>query len=350
MSRILAGDIGGTQLRLGVFRVGAGELSLEVRRSCPSARFEGLEAAVEGLFADRGIDDVASACFGVAGAVVDNRSQLTNLDWEIDGGRVAEQLGIPRVELVNDLVATGFGLDALGPEDFLTLRPGTHEAGGTTVLVGVGTGLGVAFLAPCGDLPLAMPSEGGHADFAPRDPVEWRLLEYLRRRLGGRVSVERVVSGPGLLNIYQFFAEEVGEPTPTEVGRRMATEDPSQVVAEAGLDGSCRACARALELFASACGALAGNMALMGAAAGGVYLTGGVAAKLLPRLDRERLLAAYLDKGRLRPFLESVPLQVVLREDAGFLGAARRAAALLEAGGRPAAETGNSAGGGTPGR
>jgi glucokinase len=330
MTRIVAGDLGGTRLRLGVFRVEGAEPVLEGHRIYASARFDDLEQGLQRFLEEMGVERVDAACIGVAGAVVGNRSRLTNLAWEIDGERLGERLGIPRVLVINDLVATAYGLQVLAPEDLVGLHPGVLDPVGNAVLVGIGTGLGIAFLVRCGAQLVAVPSEGGHADFPPRDELEWGLSRYLGHRTGGRVSLERVVSGPGLHHIYEYLVDGTGEVADREVDQRMAVEDPAQVIAEAGLDGSCAVCARAVAIFASACGNLAGNMALVGAATGGVYLAGGVAAKLVPRLPREPLLRSYLDKGRLGPFVERVPLSVVRREDTGFLGAARWATTLVE--------------------
>jgi glucokinase len=327
---VLAGDLGGTSIRLGLFRVVDGEPRLQQRRTYASQGIGTLEEAIDRLFGELGVSGVDAACFGVAGPVIGNRARLTNLGWWVDSESIARHVGTSRVEVVNDLVAAALGLSALEPADLAVLHRGATASGGPAVLVGAGTGLGIAFLAWSGDDPVVLASEGGHMSFAPRDSTEWELQQYLARRLGGRVSIERVVSGPGLHNILQFLVEAKGAPVSSRVSHRLASEDPARVVAEAAQQGDCPTSARALDLFASAYGAVAGDLALLAAAFGGVFLTGGVAAKSVDKLKDGAFLRAYLDKGRLSEVVERIPVSIVLREDTGFLGAARRAAALLE--------------------
>lgn len=325
---LLAGDVGGTHARLALFD--ASDLERPLAAAVyPAGDFGGLEEVVEGFLADQGRPRLAAGCFGVAGAVLDNRATLTNLGWVVEGERLAERGGIPRVVLVNDLVATALGMAALGERDLAPLNPGAAEADGNAVLLGVGTGLGMALLVWRGRQLIAVPSEGGHADFAPRDEEEWELGRFLQRRIGGRVSVERVVSGPGLRSIYDFLVER-GEPAPEEVRRRMALADPSQVIAEAGIAGLCPSCSRALDLFASALGAVAGNMALIAGASGGVYLGGGIPPRMEAKLRDGTFRQAFVDKGRLRPFVERMPVAIIRRPETALLGAARRAAELAE--------------------
>lgn len=326
---ILAGDLGGTQVRLGLFRARKEGLPLEESRTYLSSDLGGLEEAVDRFLGELGIEAVDAACFGVAGPVAGNRGRMTHLEWWVDGEVLAKRLGTSRVRVVNDLVATAHGIGALAPEDLAPLNPAAVASAGTAVLVGAGTGLGLALLTRCDGEAVALASEGGHMAFAPRDELEWALRQYLAGLLGGRVSVERVVSGPGIHHIYRFLVEERGATVSPAVARRMERGDPSRVVAEAGQEGACATCARALDLFASAYGAVAGDAALMAGASGGVFLTGGVAAKLVGKLSDGTFLRAFVDKGRLSSFVERVPVNVVLREETAFLGAARQAARLI---------------------
>jgi glucokinase len=326
---VLAGDFGGTSARLGLFELVPGALPRLTQHQSYAARdVDGIADAVERFLAEQGTPSVAAASFGVAGAVDDNRALLTNLGWAADGGALAARFGFP-VELVNDLVATALGMTALGKEDVLELNPqGVHEPG-SAVLIGAGTGLGVALLVWSGERFLAVPSEGGHAELAAHDEEEWALHRFLGARFGGRVSVERVVSGMGLRNLYDFLLE-CGDVQPSLAveASLAAGEDAGRAIAEAGLDGSCALCARVLDRFASAFGAFAGDLALIGGARGGVYLGGGVSVRLAAKLADGAFLRAFVDKGRLSPFVERVPVQILMRPDTAIWGAARRAGEL----------------------
>jgi glucokinase len=334
---VLAGDFGGTSSRLALFTVEAGELPrLHQHASYAAREVEGAGDAVERFLGEQGAPAVAAACLGVAGAVDDNRAHLTNLGWDVDGGELAKRFGFP-VELINDLVATALGMNALSDEDVIELNPRAEsalEANG--VLLGAGTGLGVALLVRSvepgrGFVP--GPSEGGHAEFAARDEEEWALREYLAPRCGGRVSVERVVSGMGLRNLYDFLIGR-GElqPSPAVAAGLEAGEDAGRTIAEAGLDKSCAICVRVLDLFASAFGAFAGDLALVGGARGGVYLGGGVSERLAEKLADGTFLRAFLAKGRLSPFVEKVPVKILTRPDTAIWGAAQRAGELAGGG------------------
>ncbi|HEV8239220.1 MAG TPA: glucokinase [Thermoanaerobaculia bacterium] len=331
--QVLAGDIGGTSARLALFQVVPGELPrLAQHASYVSREVGGLGAAIERFLAEQGAPAVAAACFGVAGAVDDNRAHLTNLGWEADGGELAKRFRFP-VELVNDLVATALGMSALTQDDVIELNPRAVHEPGNAVLLGAGTGLGVALLVRSGGRILAVPSEGGHAELAARDEEQWALRAFLAPRCGGRVSVERVVSGMGLRNLYDFLLDR-GQIAPSaEVAANIdAGEDAGKAIAEAGLEGTCAICVRVLDLFASAYGAYAGDLALVGGAHGGVYLGGGVSVRLAKKLADGSFLRAFLAKGRLSPFVEQVPVQILTRPDTALWGAARRASELAGAG------------------
>lgn len=326
--RVLASDVGGTRARLALFLVEAGAPPRLERSTVYQAReFAGLDAVVDRFLAEQGGPSVAGACLGVAGPVHDNRASLTNLGWEVDGDRLAATLGV-RAELINDLVATALGLALLTSDDLLDLNPGAAQPDGNGVLLGAGTGLGMALLVWSGERILAVPSEGGHVELAARDEEQWRLRQWLSARLGGRVSVERVASGTGLRNLFEFLVADGIEPS-REVARGIASGlDAGKLIGEAGLAGTCAASVRALDLFASILGAVAGDMALVTAARGGVYLGGGVSVRLADKLSDGSFLRAFLDKGRNSSFVERVPVRLLLRADTALWGAGRRAAEL----------------------
>lgn len=332
---VLAGDVGGTKTNLGLFAVGTSEVSSLAHESFASREHPGLAAVVAAFLARHPEARPEAACFGVAGPVVDNRAQTPNLAWEIDGHRVARETGVPQAVLINDLVATALGIPALKPDELAVLHPGAPDApgrGGNQVLLAAGTGLGVAFLPRFGDRHVPVASEGGHVDFAPRTEEEIGLLRFLRERFG-RVSVERVLSGPGLVNLYSYLRDVHGvAESPGVLARLARGDDPARVLGEAALAGECPLSARALALFVGVYGATAGNLALLGTATGGVFLAGGIAPKILPRLTDGLFVESFLAKGRFAPYLERIPVQVILNDRTALLGAARRAAELLTGG------------------
>ncbi|HXT21924.1 MAG TPA: glucokinase [Thermoanaerobaculia bacterium] len=326
---VLAGDFGGTSARLALFEVAPGALPQLAQHGSYAARdVSGIDDAVARFLAEQGSPAVAAATFGVAGAVADNRALLTNLGWNADGAALGERFGFP-VELVNDLVATALGMSALTKEDVVELNPDAAHEPGNAVLVGAGTGLGVALLVWSGQRVLAAPSEGGHAELAAHDEEEWALHEFLAARFGGRVSVERVVSGMGLRNLYDFLLDRREVAPSREVEASLAAgEDAGRAIAQAGLDKSCPLCVRVLDLFARAFGSYAGDLALIGGARGGVYLGGGVSERLADKLADGTFLRAFMNKGRLTDFVQTVPVQIILRPDTAIWGAARRAGEL----------------------
>ena len=329
---ILAGDIGGTKSDLGLFEVADGELRLVRSARYRSLEFPGLAAMIEAfLAAGPATRPIEIACFGIPGPVIDNRASTLNLAWVVDGAAVAAEARVPRVVLVNDLVATAEGLPLLAADEVAVLQEGVPEREGNRALIAAGTGLGMALIPRVGDRWAPVPSEGGHMDYAPRTEEEIGLMRYLRERFG-RVSAERVVSGPGLFNIYQYLRDIGHLPETPQVREALAAgEDPARVIGESGLPGpaSCALCSRALEMFVAAYGAAAGNLALLGTATGGVWLGGGIAPKILPRLSDGLFLQTFIAKGRFVPFLEKIPVLAVLNDRAALLGAARHAATLL---------------------
>jgi glucokinase len=340
---ILGGDVGGTKTNLGLYDEGPGGLRLLASATFASAEFSGLAPAVEAFLRQPAARpqgapaEIDAACFGVAGPVIGNRSSTPNLAWEIDGDALAAATGLPVVRLVNDLVATAYGVPLLRDDELVTLQPGDGGADGAAhadvargnqVLIAAGTGLGMALLPVVGGRRVTVPSEGGHADFPARDEEGAALLLHLRRRFGEHVSVERVVSGRGLREIYEYLCEaDPGAESPA-VRAAMTAGDPSQVISEAALAGSDPLCGRAVDLFVTAYGAAAGNLALTCTAVGGVYIGGGIAPKILPRLEGGRFLRAFVDKGRFEDYLRRVPVRVILDQRTAMLGAARCAAEL----------------------
>lgn len=315
---ILAGDIGGTNCRLAFFDESGPPLTIEV---FPSKGHAGPEEII-GAFVEKHGFPVEAAAFGIAGPVQNGRSITPNLPWVVDAACIAGVLGLKAVDLVNDLEANAQGIAALNPEHFATLNQGSPAAAGNRVLISAGTGLGEAGLIAHGDGYLTYPSEGGHADFAPRNETELELLRYLMG-IFDHVSWERVLSGPGLFNIYKFFRDTKRAEEPAWLTEEMRNNDPSRVVSERGLDGSSEICVLSLNTFASIYGAEAGNLALKGMATGGVYLGGGIAPKMLPKLREPLFLDAFWNKGRLRKLLEDIPVHVILNDKTALLGAAR---------------------------
>jgi glucokinase len=319
---ILSGDIGGTKANLALYQRRDASLT-EVH----AARIEtDGYASLEDLL-DRFLDDakvpgrrIASAAFGIAGPVLHNRVVGTNLPWTVEASTVARRLGVPRVELLNDLEATALGLEALGAQDVTALQPGNADPEGTIAVIAAGTGLGEAYATREQGRLLPRASEGGHSDFAPQNDEEDALLHYLREKFGGHVSYERVVSGQGLGNIYEFLRDNGRAEEPAWLAAARKDGDPHAAVTAA--DGKAAIATRALDLFMDVFGAEAGNVALKFMATGGVYVAGGIAPKLRARFDDGRFLAAFRAKGRLSPVLAHIPVQLVLNDRTALLGAA----------------------------
>lgn len=321
---ILAGDIGGTKTNLGLFEAAGGALTSRNQQSFRSNRYQGLEAIVDEFLSAAAQPAVSAACFGVAGPVVDGRSVTPNLPWVVESATLARRLGLDSVALINDLEATAHGIGELKPEEFATLNEGSPEIG-NAALIAAGTGLGSASLFWDGKKHVPSASEGGHMDFAPRDQLEARLLAYLMDK-HGHVSVERVLSGPGLFNIYDFLRSTGYAKESPNVVERFKQNDPSSVVANAALAGECELCEKALDMFAGIYGAAAGNIALLVKAVAGVYVGGGIAPKILEKLKDGTFMRAFTAKGRLASLLEAIPVRVILNDKTALLGAARVAA------------------------
>ena len=321
---ILAGDIGGTKTRLALFERGADPREPLREQRFASREHASLEDILRAFLADSG-ERPTRAAFGVAGAVVGQQVATTNLPWHVAGQSVSQALGGAEVVLLNDLEATAWGLQHLGPHDFETLQEGT-EVPGNRALIAAGTGLGEALILRDGSRWRPIASEGGHSDFATRDPLEDELLAWLRAR-HGRVSWERVLSGPGLANLYRFFTDTGrGDEPPAFAQRFAAAADPAAEVTAAALAGSCDRARLVLERFCAIYGAEAGNLALHSLATGGVYVGGGIAPRILPFMRAGGFLASFSQKGRLSPLLATIPVRVVLDDRTALWGAAAVAA------------------------
>jgi glucokinase len=323
---LLAGDVGGTKTALALFDKGERGLVPLRDETLPSREFPSLEAAIARFLGTGPRPPIDAACLGVAGPVVDGRCVATNLPWIIDERALAASIPAARVKLLNDLEVAAHGVLELPEQELQTLQAGTARRG-HMVLIAAGTGLGEALIVHDDDRRIVIASEGGHADFAPRDDVEEDLLRFLRKEFG-RVSLERILSGPGLFNVYRFLRDTGWARESAAVAARMRAGDPGAVVTEMALAGRDPICAKALDIFVSVYGAEAGNLALKAMAVGGVLIGGGIAPRILPRLTAGAFVTAFRDKGRLAGLMEAIPIRVALNPRAPLLGAARVAASL----------------------
>lgn len=349
---ILAGDIGGTKTNLALYDWTAERVEPQRLESFHSADYTSLEDIVIEFLTppnaptnpvsqgpeqepkdeknDQSLSEPAkltAACFGIAGPVIDNRCQTTNLPWMVDGALIAKQFKIPRVQLLNDLEATAYGLLWLRPDELEILNAGNPpKKRQALALVAAGTGLGEGILFWDGKSYRPMPSEGGHADFAPNDDLEIELLRYLRSQYL-HVSYERILSGPGLHAIYEFL-RDTKKNEPTWLAEKIKAGNPAAEIAQAGLQGQAEIAKQALELFASIYGAEAGNLALKALSLDGVYVGGGIAPKLITKLKDGTFMKGFLNKGRYKKLLSNMPVKVIMNQQTALLGAASVAGAL----------------------
>ncbi|MEO8189686.1 MAG: glucokinase [Acidobacteriota bacterium] len=318
--RVLAGDIGGTKTAVAIVEIGARNLSLERSRKYPSGRYGSLEEILRDfLKSERSVPRVAG--FGVAGPVVDGRAQITKLPWIIQESELARALRIPRVRLTNDFVAAALGIPYLTRRQISVAAAGDEEKGGAMALIGAGTGLGQAALWRAGGRIEALPSQGGHSDFAPRTPREDRLVVFVRRKFG-RVSRDRLLCGEGLGHIYDFLKSEGAAPEAPAIARAFETEDRAAVIGREGLSGADRLCAEALATFVSIYGSEAGNLALQYRSTGGLYVGGGIAPKILPALLGGSFVEAFRSKPPMEELLARIPIRIVREPRLGLFGAA----------------------------
>lgn len=328
--RILAGDIGGTHARLAVIDSGGPRRVVVARTSYVSRAYPALEPIVLDFLERTGVIPDA-ACIAVACPIVKRLCEMSNLTWEIDLDTFGEHVGLPHLRFINDFDAVGWAITELDmDEDLVTLRDGDPKEHGPIGIIGAGTGLGTGFLTWHGRGYRVHSSEGGHVDFAPRNPTEAELYAHLAARFP-RVSYERIVSGPGLVNIYRFIVESGRGPESPEVRAAMSAEggDAARAISANALAGRDATCAQALDLFCSVFGAQAGNLALTVKATGGVYIGGGIAPAILDKLRDGTFVRAFLDKGRVSEVVEAAPLRVIVRHDVGLLGASLAAEVLM---------------------
>ena len=328
---ILAGDIGGTKCNLALFEARLGTLRRVLQRRFESQNYSHFEEIVsefvrqiESSSAGEG-GKITAAGFGVAGPVIDHRVRATNLPWLVDGAALERILGVSQVVLVNDIEATAHSLELLRPSELSTLNEGTPAPQATKALIAAGTGLGEAILFWDGERHIVTATEGGHADFAPRTDQEIELLRFLKQR-HAHVSFELVLSGRGFRSIHEFLGPGVKHPSFDN-----PAADPAPEITHLALSGSCLVCVRTLDLWTALYGAEAGNLALKSLARGGVYVAGGIAVKILPKLKDGSFVRAFCEKSKFGILLGWIPIYVVLNEDAPLLGAAAQAAALVGA-------------------
>ncbi|TAH48317.1 MAG: glucokinase [Chloroflexota bacterium] len=319
---ILAGDIGGTSTRLAYFEVQEGKLTQLVMEKFSSRAHNGLAEIVREFMQKHSVK-VEYAAFGIAGPVRHQRVEATNLPWVVDAANLKSELVTTEVSLLNDLEANTYGIFELGPSDFAVINAGNPEEPGNIAVISAGTGLGEAGATWDGMRFVVYASEGGHADFAPRDELEIDLLLYIRQRLGGRVSYERILSGPGIYNIYQFLRDTKRGEEEAWLRDELKQGDPSAIVSQHGLDGTSDLCSRTLDLFVELYGAEAGNLALKMMATRGVFVGGGIAPKILPKMLTGSFLQAFAEKGRFEKLLRSIPVRILLNDQAALYGAAR---------------------------
>ena len=325
---ILAGDIGGTNTRLAFFEGTPDRLRPMEIEIFPSAHFAG-PAEIVRRFLEIHKHAVEAACFGLPGAVVNGRVETTNLPWVVDSRHLSAELGLERVQLINDLYANAQGIALLADSDLVVLNPGVPNATGNRALISAGTGLGEAGLfADAQGAYHPFPSEGGHADFAPRNDVEMELLRYLLGRFE-HVSYERVLSGPGLYNLYQFLRDTGRGEEPTWLAEQIAQGDPPATISKSALEGTSEICVQALDMFVSLYGAEAGNLALKMLATGGVYVGGGIAPKIIRKLSSTIFMKSFTAKGRSSGVLKEIPVRVITNDKTALLGAGRVATLSL---------------------
>ena len=315
---ILAGDIGGTHTRLALFDGDPHEpLALAIY---PSRKHAGLEEIVAAFLAEHPAE-VDRACFDVAGPVRNGRVKTTNLPWIVDARRLADTIGLPSIELVNDLAATAYGIAELTAADLETLSCGDPSIGGNLAVIAAGTGLGEAGLIWDGECYHAVATEGSHSDFGPRSALQVELYTFLAR--DSHVSYEDVCSGIGLVTLYRFLRARSGTPEPAWLTSAIRGGDAAAAISSAGLTGGDLVCAQALDLMVSIYGAEAGNLGLRLLATGGIYIGGGIAPHILPKLRQYSFFDSLTAKGRFRTMLEQIPVHVILNEHVGLFGAAR---------------------------
>ena len=312
---ILAGDLGGTKSNLGLFDVRQEKLEGVAKKRYATQQHSGLDELVKDFLRETS-GKVTASCFGIAGPVVDNKVHGSNMPWEVDGAYMARLLGLNRVRLLNDLEAAAYGIGVMESKDLETLHTGVETLEANRAVIAAGTGLGEGVLFWDGKQHLPMATEAGHADFAPHTKQQADLWQYLSTR-SEFVTSETILSGGGFQRVHEFLDASVRHP-----GFDDHKIDPAPEIARMGLSGECPVCVETLNLWVEVYGAEAGNLALRSVARGGIYITGGIAVKILPKMKNGRFAAAVQHKEKLGDFLAQIPIHVVLNEDCPLLGAA----------------------------
>ena len=327
MAYFLAGDIGGTKTLLSISS--ADMRAPLLQKSYQSAAFADLAEMLDAFLAEAGIRNIDAACFALAGPVTDRVVKLTNLPWVVDGDALAARFAIKRVSMINDFEATGYGVQLLQADDLLTLQAGAGQAHGVRLVVGAGTGLGVACLLSQTDFYRVLPSEAGHMDFAPADDTQCLLLRYLQHR-HGHVSYERIVSGPGLIAIFEFMRDTLLATPSPQLLAAMEEADAAAAIAHFAQLGNEPIARMAVDMFLSVYGAFVGNLALAMLPRGGIYVAGGISAKMAVQMQAGEFMRAFLSKGRFGGLLASLPLHIVLDPNVGLQGASLCAQGRIE--------------------
>lgn len=325
---ILAGDVGGTKANLAFYSLRNAKLNLVIQKQFPSSGYSNLHELIAEFIKETG-KKADHVCIAVAGPVVNGTCHATNLPWVIDANVLAQRLELNKVELMNDLEANAHGIYELTEDDFVTINQGDRKIHGNVGVISAGTGLGEAGIIWEDRKMRPFASEGGHCDFAPNGQIQFELLQYLHQKFN-HVSCERVLSGQGLHNIYEFLRDQNKYPEPAWLAELLKSGDPPAIISEHGLKGETPICVEALNIFTDIYGAEAGNLALKLMATGGIYIGGGIAPKMIAKLNEPRFLQAFLEKGRLQSVLETIQIKVIMNDKTALLGAAR--CALMHAG------------------
>lgn len=327
MSLILAGDIGGTNTRLVAATCTGSGYGIVVEKYYASHACSSFTQCLHEFMGELDGRTVAAACFAVAGPVQDQHVKVTNLPWEFSAHQLVHECAIPRVRLLNDFEAVGYGVAVLPREDVFTLQAGVTSAHGLACVIGAGTGLGQATIAFADDTVKVWPGEGGHIDFAPRNKTEYALAQYWADKLG-RVSNETFLSGAGIVRIFEFVQHTAGEQVSGALYEAMRAGDPAAAISRFALGQSDTLAVQTMAMFVGIYGAVAGNFALATRASAGVFIAGGIATKILPLLQQGGFIQAFIDKPPMASLLQSIPVNVVRNEQVGLLGAINRACVL----------------------
>lgn len=324
---ILAGDIGGTNARLAGFVEQSGQLEMIALKFYPSKDHSNL-AGILRDFTNAHTNEIESVCLGIAGPVMGGIVRTPNLPWTIDSRKIAKQLGVDNVRLVNDLQANATGILALGEDDFEVINTGRETGAQNIGLIAAGTGLGEAGCIWDGERYFSIPSEGGHADFSPRNLLEIEMLSFAKRD-AQHISQEYFLSGPGLVRIYDFLVASGREQEPDWLSDAMGGGNRAALISQHAADESVAVCVRAMEIFVSLYAAEAGNLALKLLATGGMYLGGGIAPKIVGHLKHPRFMEEFTAKGRMRSLLSAIPVKVIMNDQTALWGAARLGAEMI---------------------